>query len=465
MVSEPSDFEFTDETLPGCCGYVELPLEDELTADHDSDNGHLSKISTSARWLTDSHYFKNFIFCSIVASLVSFVVQTEYMALSWRVHPPLLFNVIELVFLMIFTIEIALRINRFRLGFFLGHHHCTNWFDFFLVILQGSELFVHIVSSHSTGFISGLRILRVSRILRIGRVLHLVPALRMLFVSILSSMESLMWISIFVFLSTTCFAVVLTQIVTDYKASVGRDEIENHQPELQDNFGSVGVSTFRLYQTISDGRHWGELAEPLMSYCSPWTASLFIAYSAFVTFALMNVVTAFFVETALKEAQEDNQKHMATQLWELFHSVGFSQDTEVSEEEFMSRIDDPAMLAYLKQLDLDSQKAKEMRLFKLIDKDRSGSVNSRELLNGCLKLMGNAKAVEVAALLREQREECYKNEKYRKQVVRTMDWLRKHLLVQSRQDVLEHPVSSLAVGESCRSMSVEKSCGSMSTKD
>merc|ERR1711920_1019662 len=108
----------------------------------------------------------------------------------------------------------------------------------------------------------------------------------MLFVSIISSLESLMWILVFVALTTASFAVVITQVVTDHKTHLGKEEVIHHEQRLEEYFGSVGTCTYKLYQTISDGLHWAELADPLMEAISPWTAAILVAYSAFVTFAL-----------------------------------------------------------------------------------------------------------------------------------------------------------------------------------
>jgi len=41
------------------------------------------------------------------------------------------------------------------------------------------------------------------------------------------------------------------------------------------------------------------------------------------------------------------------------------------------------------------------QLFHLLDTDKSGGVDSRELINGLLRLRGNAKSLDVALILRE----------------------------------------------------------------
>lgn len=115
---------------------------------------------------------------------------------------------------------------------------------------------------------------------------------------------------------------------------------------------------------------------------------------------------------------------MSSVLWESFHEADINYDREISEQEFLDNLQNPSMVAYLKKLELSPEKARDMRFFRLLDKDGSGSVNYHELTHGCLRLMGSAKAVDIAALLRELREECSTNEKYRRNTSVQLAWLR-----------------------------------------
>jgi len=56
-------------------------------------------------------------------------------------------------------------------------------------------------------------------------------------------------------------------------------------------------------------------------------------------------------------------------------------------------------LNLLGELGVDVTEGEE--LFHLLDTDRSGGVDSRELINGLLRLRGNSKSLDVALILRE----------------------------------------------------------------
>merc|ERR1712113_900010 len=74
----------------------------------------------------------------------------------------------------------------------------------------------------------------------------------------------------------------------------------------------------------------------------------------------------------------------------------------VSWDEFQEHLGDPQMLEYLKGIDLDAHEAQQ--LFHLLDGDCSGEIDAEELVSGCLRLHGSAKALELAAFMHEFRQ-------------------------------------------------------------
>merc|ERR1711920_822021 len=71
----------------------------------------------------------------------------------------------------------------------------------------------------------------------------------------------------------------------------------------------------------------------------------------------------------------------------------------VSQSEFEDSLCRPQMQEYLKAIDLDPQEA--TKLFSLLDIDETGEIDGEELVSGCLRLHGSAKALELAAFMRE----------------------------------------------------------------
>merc|ERR1712107_410865 len=60
------------------------------------------------------------------------------------------------------------------------------------------------------------------------------------------------------------------------------------------------------------------------------------------------------------------------------------------------------MKTCLKELDVDSEDAVD--LFRLLDFDGTGTVSNDQICHGVLRLMGNAKAIDLAALTRDYRQ-------------------------------------------------------------
>merc|ERR1719284_1939562 len=70
-------------------------------------------------------------------------------------------------------------------------------------------------------------------------------------------------------------------------------------------------------------------------------------------------------------------------------------------EDFEDSLDDPAIQLYFKAVDLDIAEARN--LFLLLDSDGSGAVETGEFVTGCLRLKGDAKAIDLATLMYDTR--------------------------------------------------------------
>merc|ERR1712113_1212929 len=71
-------------------------------------------------------------------------------------------------------------------------------------------------------------------------------------------------------------------------------------------------------------------------------------------------------------------------------------------EEFQTQLNDPDLQLYFRSIDLDLSEAKG--LFSLLDLDENGTVESEEFIMGCLRLRGQAKAIDLASLTYEMRQ-------------------------------------------------------------
>merc|ERR1712036_3828 len=65
-------------------------------------------------------------------------------------------------------------------------------------------------------------------------------------------------------------------------------------------------------------------------------------------------------------------------------------------EEFESKLDDERVVAYFNALRLDVSDAR--MLFKLLDYDESGDIMIEEFVDGCYKLQGESRSLDIAIM-------------------------------------------------------------------
>jgi len=346
----------------------------------------------------------------ILANAISIGLQVDYQARHWLSEPPIGFQACTVLFGGLFAVELVLRMYADGWSFLCGVWWKWNLCDLVIIGLQFQDALCTVallasprLSSYQHTFpnLSLFRMVRIFRlliILRIARVLHIFGELRTLLVSIAQSLRSLFW-TIFLLLAIMYIvAVYLTEVVTLHKVShVEQVTLEQHS--LEEYYGTIDRSMLALYATISDGLHWFTIMEPLVQNCSPWLSLVFCAYSAFVIFAVLNVLTGIFVETSIQTANDDRKKVLLYQMQQLFKQADTDESGTISWSEFETQLENPKMLDYLKAIDLDQEEARD--LFHLLDIAESGEIVVEDLVDGCLRLHGVAKSLDLAAFVHE----------------------------------------------------------------
>jgi len=350
--------------------------------------------------------FDNLASLLVFGSVICLAVQTEWMARNFTSEPHFAFKCVEIGFTVVFSVEILLRLYVYGKAFFCEKNKWWNLFDLSLVSMQVTEVVAaSIKNGQRLPFAPFLRCLRIARMVRVARFLRVVPELRTLMVQIFHSFLPLIWVFILVFLVTAVFAVVLTQVVTDYKVQ-HEEEYRETDGELEHlhQFDNLLYSMLSLYMTISEGKHWGELSEPLMEV-SPWLAFLFIGYTFFVIFAFMNVVTSHFVEEALVSAKQDDRQQMLEKLEDIFGKSEKDNDvnsSELDEDQFLEVCNQKDMKVYLEHLlqrdEVSADEVKDMQLFRILDMDGSGRISTKELVQGCERLTRAPTVLDYEAL-------------------------------------------------------------------
>merc|ERR1712217_588736 len=122
-------------------------------------------------------------------------------------------------------------------------------------------------------------------------------------------------------------------------------------------------------------------------------------YVAGVVFAVIRIITAIFLKETLTAANRDAElcamQQMNFTVRRLFNETDESGDGNSSLREFESMCSHANVKAWLKFLDLDLYEAHT--LFYLLD-DGDGQINFDEFVNGVLRLKGQSRAIDSAAI-------------------------------------------------------------------
>eukprot|EP00746_Dinoflagellata_sp_MGD_P108356 gnl/MRDRNA2_/MRDRNA2_46281_c0_seq1.p1 gnl/MRDRNA2_/MRDRNA2_46281_c0~~gnl/MRDRNA2_/MRDRNA2_46281_c0_seq1.p1 ORF type:complete len:339 (-),score=42.60 gnl/MRDRNA2_/MRDRNA2_46281_c0_seq1:61-1077(-) len=252
-----------------------------------------------------------------------------------------------------------------------------------------------------------LRILRLVRILRVVRITRFFRELRIMVCGIQSSLQSLVWAMVLLFLVMFMFAVYIMQSVTDHltRSSEGQRLLIQH-------YGSLAQTMWTLFKAVTGGSDWGSVADPLVSSVSPVFALVYALYIAIVVWALMNVITGVFVDGAIKMAELDTEtmvkedicarkQHMDTMRM-IFKEADSEGKGHITWEQLQSILGNTHVRAYFRHLGLDIAAAGS--LFNLLDLDHNGYVDRNEFVLGFTQLRGQAKSLDLARFRQESQQ-------------------------------------------------------------
>merc|ERR1712083_898519 len=78
----------------------------------------------------------------------------------------------------------------------------------------------------------------------------------------------------------------------------------------------------------------------------------------------------------------------------MFENINSTRSGELTIAELEEHVHDEAVQAYFTHLNLEIEKAWD--IFRIIDRDKSGTVSIEEFVGGCLRLRGVAKTMDLA---------------------------------------------------------------------
>lgn len=345
--------------------------------------------------------------------------QTEYAASTVRQpasqdgFEPTFFFVAQIVFFLAFFMDLALRWVADGLIYFVCNEEMYwNVLDIFVVAFNLIEVITETMmfsGSESAVLMTNftvvrmIRVLRVVRIARVIRVLKAFRELRLMVASIVSSARNLLWVIMILCVLLYVFGISFTSAVA-LELEMSPPDAEGTE-ELKRYFGSLSSSILTLYSSMSGGEDWTVYYYALNRLAWPYQ-TLFLFFVTFAVFAVVNVVTGVFVDTAIEKNQTDKELAIQEELrskklrmnWirDVFGELDSSGDGTVTLKEFEQQLNHEAVIAYFNTLKLDVSDART--LFRLLDSDGSDGVNIDEFVQGCYRLSGEATTLHTQVM-------------------------------------------------------------------
>lgn len=245
------------------------------------------------RFFVENTCFSYVIITFIALNSLMMGIQADWMVTHVGQQAPVVFDVLEYIFAVIFTWELVMRIFVYNIAFFRMPDWKWNIFDSIVVFLQVFDIITTLAVGGNNGgnlnFMRLVRLMRLLRILRLMRVLRFVQELRSMVMSIAASLRSLMWTIILLAFLMYGVGVCLIQMIAD--KGLEEPRIMEIAPDIKLYYGSLVEALVSLFAGITGGIDWNDLLVPLEDQIGPWLAAVFVLYIAFAVLAMMNVVT------------------------------------------------------------------------------------------------------------------------------------------------------------------------------
>lgn len=196
--------------------------------------------------------------------------------------------------MVIFCIEIILRIVYGGKNFWIGRNWAWNWFDLVVTVITAIT---------SGGVFASLRSLRLLRLLRLLRVFTIFNGLRVLVSSLLHSIPKIGWL------------VALWGAVMIIYSVIGCHLFGKSFPMW---FGSLGETCYTMFQVMTLESWSMGIARPVIAEF-PLASFYFVSYICITAFIMLNALTGVLVssmteESMNKEETEDTKDAKMDQL-------------------------------------------------------------------------------------------------------------------------------------------------------
>lgn len=264
----------------------------------------------------------------------------------------------------------------------------------------------------SPALAASMKMLKLFRIMRVFRVFRFFRELGNWAMMIIDSLKSLFGALILLGIIVYVFAVSLSMNTADWliqQESAGMVDRMLYE-DVETWFGSLGSTVYTLMLSILGGVSWHIVCD-LLFRIDILSACMLLFYIMFTIFSVLNVITGVFVDSAIQttNSQRDIQIERELELKDsflkslkdFFEALDTDGNGAIHLDEIKIMLQDQTLAAYFAVLGFDEVNAHQ--IFHLLDDDESGEVSIQEFLDGCAKLKGQARSIDVHAIMHQYR--------------------------------------------------------------
>jgi hypothetical protein len=349
----------------------------------------------ACRRLVHSALFDQTMGMMLLLNALIIGVQVDWLARNKTTENPLAFHILDWLFCIVFVTELIVRVMSGPRSFTHGPEWKWNCFDTTVVLIQVTVVLL----DGQEGAIEALdklhfvRMLRLCRLARFLRMVRLFPGLRSMVFLLVDCVGSFFWACLMLIGLMFCMAIYFTEL---YTSLCVKYPDEDHT-SLQEFWGSVPQSFLALYMAIFGGVDWKDVLDvykTLDEDAYVINTVIMLAYVAFTTLVMLNLVTGVFVDGAQRIVQEDRDKGLLRLAARIFEAADQDGSKDISGQEFEEILSSELMQDFCEVNNISVNEVDT--LYKLLaEGDDEGSVTITDFVRGCKMLQGEARAADV----------------------------------------------------------------------
>eukprot|EP00930_Biecheleria_cincta_P002293 TRINITY_DN103307_c0_g1_i1.p1 TRINITY_DN103307_c0_g1~~TRINITY_DN103307_c0_g1_i1.p1 ORF type:complete len:543 (+),score=90.80 TRINITY_DN103307_c0_g1_i1:164-1792(+) len=339
-------------------------------------------------------YFQGAVGVAIAANAVVLAFETDYS--DWPFWP-----FVDNVFLLIFGIELALRLFLEGVDFFVNEKAGGNIMDFSIVVfgITDSVVLPLIMDQEGGGSNGSKQVLRVAlkffRLLRLVRLLRFVKMIKRLndfAVALYTIIGPFMVVIVILFGSTFFVAIILTEVFAHPEGGMPNSEM--HDPVEEHNFlafRDVCTSFFTLFRVITTD-NWIGVAEPVIRRHGVLWRVFFMVFIMFLTWVMISILTAVASDNVItatsdrleREIRETERRHkeFLNFVSATFREADQDSNGLVDREEFEALLEEMNLAEMLQQLNIPVTKDDLYRTWEMLDVSERGVLTIDEFVDG-----------------------------------------------------------------------------------